>query len=163
MGEINKIQNRNRNLLNYTLIPFPLAYTQVVTMCVFLYFIGELFGRQFLKPPGDLAIKKYPSTLMISYSSSKLFDAHTPNFIIPVFTMVEYLLYVGWLKVAETLLNPFGEDDQDFDIDYIIHRNLRVSYAITDGEKDDENKSIDDLMLAHKVTEPKEPKEEGEE
>ena len=29
-------------------------------------------------------------------------------------------------QVAETLLNPFGDDDEDFDINYLIDRNLQV-------------------------------------
>ena len=29
---------------------------------------------------------------------------------------------MGWIKVAETLLNPFGEDDEDFQINYLIDR-----------------------------------------
>jgi hypothetical protein len=32
------------------------------------------------------------------------------------------------LQVAETLLNPFGEDDDDFDINGIIDRNLQVDF-----------------------------------
>lgn len=34
----------------------------------------------------------------------------------PLVTLVEFIIYVGWLKVAETLLNPFGEDDDDFEV-----------------------------------------------
>ena len=34
---------------------------------------------------------------------------------------------IQMIKVAETLLNPFGEDDDDFDTHYIIERNLQVN------------------------------------
>jgi len=45
---------------------------------------------------------------------------------IPVHTLVELLCYMGWIKVAETLLNPFGDDDEDFNVNYLIDRNLQV-------------------------------------
>ena len=38
-----------------------------------------------------------------------------------------FLFFSGWIKVAETLLNPFGDDDEDFHINYLIDRNLQVS------------------------------------
>jgi len=37
---------------------------------------------------------------------------------------------MGWIKVAETLLNPWGDDDEDFQINYLIDRNLQVSIKI---------------------------------
>jgi hypothetical protein len=40
--------------------------------------------------------------------------------------MIELFCYLGLAKVAETLLNPFGNDDEDFEVNYIIDRNLQV-------------------------------------
>lgn len=32
----------------------------------------------------------------------------------PIFTTFQILFYLGWLKVGQYLMNPFGEDDDDF-------------------------------------------------
>lgn len=41
-------------------------------------------------------------------------------------TMMEFLILVGWMKVAEGLLNPFGEDDDDFECNFLLDKNLAV-------------------------------------
>ena len=46
---------------------------------------------------------------------------------IPVFTVIEFIAYLGWIKVAETLLNPWGDDDEDFQVNYVIDRNFQVN------------------------------------
>ena len=65
--------------------------------------------------------------LTIPFAVGGPFEHHTPDFYVPFFTMVEFICYFGWIKVAETLLNPFGDDDEDFKINYQIDRNLQVT------------------------------------
>jgi Bestrophin, RFP-TM, chloride channel len=43
----------------------------------------------------------------------------------------EFIGYMGWIKVAETLLNPWGDDEEDFQINYLIDRNFQVSVSIS--------------------------------
>ena len=54
------------------------------------------------------------------------------DYVFPVFTSLQFLFYVGWLKVAEALLNPYGEDDEDFDTNWMVDRHLQLSYLMVD-------------------------------
>ncbi len=48
------------------------------------------------------------------------------NFVFPFMAVLELIVLVGWMKVAEALLNPFGDDDDDFECNYLIDKNFAV-------------------------------------
>ncbi|TKR89786.1 hypothetical protein L596_013835 [Steinernema carpocapsae] len=117
MDLLEKLRQYRVQVLNLTLydwVPVPLVYTQVVNLAVRSYFIIALLGRQYL-----LTDRNIP-------------NAHGIDLYIPIMTILQFLFYVGWIKVAEVLLNPLGEDDDDFETNYIIDRNLQVGFSIVD-------------------------------
>ncbi|XP_040347376.1 bestrophin-3 isoform X2 [Herpailurus yagouaroundi] len=85
----------------------------VVTLAVYTFFFACLIGRQFLDP-------------------TKGYVGHDLDLYIPIFTLLQFFFYAGWLKVAEQLINPFGEDDDDFETNWCIDRNLQVSLLAVD-------------------------------
>ena len=44
--------------------------------------------------------------------------------------MLQFIVYMGWMKVAEALLNPLGNDDDDLECNYVIDKNLIVSLTL---------------------------------
>ena len=71
----------------------------------------------------------------ISDSENQIPDLEEIAFIskyLPIYMMLEFLFYMGWLKVAEQLINPFGEDDDDFEMNEIMDRNYEISMRIVD-------------------------------
>ncbi|XP_078451230.1 bestrophin-2a-like [Lampetra planeri] len=108
LNDLNNFRSCCSMLYSYDWVSIPLVYTQVVTVAVYSFFLACLIGRQFLDPA-----QGYPG--------------HDLDLYIPVFTLLQFFFYAGWLKVAEQLINPFGEDDDDFEANWCVDRNLQVS------------------------------------
>lgn len=90
--EIQNFRAQCNRIVSYNTISIPLIYTQVVTLAVYFFFLTKTMGSQYVEggPIGNLYF--------------------------PFFTTLQFFFYMGWLKVAESLINPFGEDDDDFEV-----------------------------------------------
>lgn len=91
----------------------------MVTLSTYAFFAASVFGRQQINPP------KYPDLFLTEIE-------HRGEFYIPVFTILQFLLYMGLLKLGEQLINPFGDDDEDFELNWIIDRHIKVSFLGVD-------------------------------
>ena len=94
----------------------PLVYTQVVHLAVYIHFAVDLIGEQWIiwRKEGDEEIDLY----------------------YPIFLTFKFLFFFGWLNVAETLYNPYGCDDEDFELIDLINRHIKVSMKIVDEGTD---------------------------
>ena len=94
-----------------------MVYTQVVTLATYLFFIFTIIGRQKLE--GYNEYKRMPSGRI-----SLDIDLY-----IPIYTVLQFFFYMGLLKVAEQLINPFGDDDEDFELNWLIDRHVKVVFV----------------------------------
>ncbi|XP_077006010.1 bestrophin-4 [Tamandua tetradactyla] len=119
LEELNKYRAKCSMLFHYDWISIPLVYTQVVTIAVYSFFALSLVGRQFVEP--QAAEPQEPATVLGDL-----------DMYVPLTTLLQFFFYAGWLKVAEQIINPFGEDDDDFETNQLIDRNLQVSLLSVD-------------------------------
>ncbi|XP_052848386.1 bestrophin-4-like isoform X1 [Drosophila gunungcola] len=112
IDELNHFRGRCGFLLYYDWVTVPLVYTQVVTLATYAFFLFSALGQQWTENgvQDGLNVVRY----------------------FPILTVLQFFFYMGWLKVGETLINPFGEDDDDFELNWIIDRNITVAYCIVD-------------------------------
>ncbi|XP_034255113.1 bestrophin-2 isoform X5 [Thrips palmi] len=115
LQELSDIRRRLGSLIGYDTVCVPLVYTQVVTLSVYTYFMAQLMGRQFVET-------RHPDGTVTG----------DPDIFFPLFTSLQFCFYIGWLKVAEVLINPFGEDDDDIELNWLIDRHIKAAYMIVD-------------------------------
>ncbi|KAK0411645.1 hypothetical protein QR680_005765 [Steinernema hermaphroditum] len=134
--EILVFRNKLFRLAMFDWAPIPLLYSQVVALAVRIYFIFNLLGRQMLV-------------------TDRYHDLRGPLMTyVPIFSILEFIFYTGWLKVAEALLNPFGGDDDNFEVNWIVDRNLKASFEIVDQGIGAEPAMMKDIFWEEKVPEP---------
>lgn len=126
LEEFNKFRNHCGAMLDYDWISVPLVYTQVVTLAVYLYFLLSAIGKQYIDVAGEDNINLY----------------------FPFFPVLEFFFYMGWLKVAEVLINPYGDDDDDFEVVWMVDRHLQVCYLLVDKIHKEHPKLTKDLHWA---------------
>lgn len=111
LTELGHYRRKLGDLLCYDLVSIPLFYIQVVTLTIYSYFFTTIIGHQVCNEDGVQVIEIAVSLMCAS---------------------LDFTFHVGWVKVAEVLINPFGEDDEDFDVDRMVDRNLKAANMIVD-------------------------------
>jgi len=95
---INKFQAGLEKVDSHDHIVTPPLYGQVVRFAVYVYFTLSLIASQ--------EVSRDPYTF------------------VPIFLILKFVFFVGWLEVAESIENPFGNDDDDFQIPELISRHV---------------------------------------
>ena len=85
-----------------------------MTLATYVFFIFTMIGWQKIDLHGN-------ETFMRSGRLPLDIDLY-----IPVYTILHFFLYMGLLKVAEQLINPFGDDDEDFELNWLVDRHMKV-------------------------------------
>ncbi|KAF7261697.1 hypothetical protein EG68_01068 [Paragonimus skrjabini miyazakii] len=109
IGEIGDVRKQMQDLQIFSSIMIPLVYTQVVIIAVYSYFMCQIFACQFVE-------------------SRQNEDTGKIDLYVPIFSIFSFLFLMGWLKVALCVMNPFGDDDEDFQTSSILDYNLEVSF-----------------------------------
>jgi len=121
----------------------PPIYRQTVRFAVWTYFLLSLIGSQ-----NEPNIEK--SNYVKDEDEEDCKDKNVKEVFIPfipIFLIVRFIFFFGWLKVAEAIENPFGNDDDDFQVRQLVSRHLwAIGKNISlyegppeEGEDDDED------------------------
>ncbi|KAH9281182.1 Bestrophin-3 [Echinococcus granulosus] len=131
--KIQALRSKLAQLLIYDMVNIPLGFTQVGTVTIYSFVIASVFSWQFLDVKQNYA--------------HRLVDLY-----IPVFGILQLIFFLGWLKVAEALINPFGEDTDDFAIDEYIKRNLQITNFLIEKLHDEAPLPCNGVIFSKKGT-----------
>ncbi|VDM07235.1 unnamed protein product [Wuchereria bancrofti] len=138
--EIRCFRNSLANLCKFDWVPLPLAYPQLVYLAVHVHFFIILISKQ------EIILPVVQNNMTESPSA-----ATTLHRWIPLTPAIQFFFYMAWTKVAMVLINPFGEDDDDFETNALIDRNFKVGIRIADGTSDDVPRQLKDSFWNHNI------------
>lgn len=98
IDSIAKFQGRLEAVDSHDHVILPPLYRQVVKFAVGTYFVLSLIGSQ--------ELEKDPYTVF------------------PIFLILKFIFFFGWLEVAEAIENPFGDDEDDIQVCELLSRHL---------------------------------------
>uniref|UniRef100_A0A1I8FEK4 Bestrophin homolog n=1 Tax=Macrostomum lignano TaxID=282301 RepID=A0A1I8FEK4_9PLAT len=141
--EIEKCRRKVQTLINYTNVLIPLVYTQVVIIAVYSYFLLQLFSQQFINAKNTAAElsrqlnRSVQPIHIVEFAGSAEHHTARPSLwtiestcLFRCSAFFRFLFLMGWMKVAMCLINPFGNDDEDFQIlDIFKLRSAFSSYS----------------------------------
>ena len=98
---------------------------QVAHLAVYLFLAVSILGRQRV-----LVTKEVRPGVFMSEEPEEM------GLYIPFSLLFELIVFMGWVKVASNLFNPFGNDDDDFPLIELIERHLKVCKKYIDDNND---------------------------
>ncbi|VUZ46573.1 unnamed protein product [Hymenolepis diminuta] len=110
-NELGNFRQSLQQLKTFSSLAMPLVYTQVAVIAVYSYFLCQIIATQYTER-------------IVNETDI------TPNMSLPLFSIFYFVFLIGWLKVALCVMNPFGEDYEDFETSEILDYNLDVSYRV---------------------------------
>jgi len=139
IDQLAKYQVKLEHVDTFDHIIMPPLYKQVVRFAVWVYFLLSLIGSQ--PQPQE------------------------PYTFIPIFLILKFIFFFGWLEVAEAIENPFGNDEDDFHICQLVSRHLwaigrnislyqgppGMSDEETSEEDDEDGETDGDMMVNVKI------------
>ncbi|VDK74118.1 unnamed protein product [Dibothriocephalus latus] len=83
----------------------------VAVISVYSYIFCQIIGAQYVNQNDTANVTSHENALPV-----------------PIFSVFYFMFLIGWLKVALCVMNPFGDDYEDFECCKILDFNLNVTY-----------------------------------
>ncbi|CAJ0928937.1 unnamed protein product, partial [Mesorhabditis belari] len=99
-----KLRGHLGDILSFDWVPMPLALTQVMTLVIITCAITQMF-----------------QAVHNGFQLGNFFEFS--SFVGLFYTTFQMMIYVGWVKSFQVIENPFGEDDDDFEVNQLIDRH----------------------------------------